>query len=58
MGRLADVGVNWMYLGEYRTTADDVEAIKSVTVEHVCSLVKQLRPGEYTQFSIGPAKSK
>ncbi len=58
MGRLADVGFNWMYLGEYRTTADDVEAIKSVTVQQVNSLAKQLSPGEYTQFSIGPAKTK
>jgi len=57
MGRMADVGFNWMYLGKYRTTADDVEAIKSVTVQQVCSLVKQLSPGEYTQFSIGPVKS-
>ncbi len=58
MGRLADVGFNWMYLGKYRTTADDVEAIKSVTIRQVCSLVEQLSPGEYTQFSIGPAETK
>ena len=57
-GRLADVGFNWMYLGRYRRVADDIDAIKSVTVKEVCSLVKELKPTEYTQFSIGPAKTR
>ncbi|MHC4618140.1 MAG: M16 family metallopeptidase [Planctomycetota bacterium] len=57
MGRLIDLGFNWTYLKEYRTVADDIKAIKGVTVEEVNSLIKQLKPGDVTQLSIGPAKS-
>jgi predicted Zn-dependent peptidase len=54
MGRLVDVGFNWMYLGEYRTIADDVNAIKAVTVNQVCELAKELNVADFTRFSIGP----
>ncbi|MBN2457325.1 MAG: insulinase family protein [Sedimentisphaerales bacterium] len=56
MGRLVDLGFNWIYLGKYRPIADDINAIKAVTVEEVNRLIKQLKPGDFTQFSIGPAK--
>ncbi|MHC4154993.1 MAG: M16 family metallopeptidase [Planctomycetota bacterium] len=55
MGRLIDLGFNWTYLHEYRPVAQDVEDIKSVTAEQVNSLIEQLRPGDFTQLSIGPA---
>jgi predicted Zn-dependent peptidase len=55
MGRLIDLGFNWTYLHEYRAVAQDVEDIKSVTAEQVNSLIEQLRPGDFTQLSIGPA---
>jgi predicted Zn-dependent peptidase len=55
MGRLVDLGFNWIYLGQYRTIEDDVSAIKAVTVEDVNSLIEQLDPGAFTQLSIGPA---
>jgi predicted Zn-dependent peptidase len=55
MGRLVDLGFNWTYLHEYRPVAQDVEDIKSVTAEQVNSLIEQLRPGDFTQLSIGPA---
>jgi len=55
MGRLVDLGFNWIYLKQYRTIEDDVEAIKAVTVSEVRSLTEQLAPGDFTQFSIGPA---
>lgn len=54
MGRLIDLGFNWMYLNEYHTIEDDVNAIKGVTVDEVCSLIEQLKPGDFTQFSLGP----
>lgn len=57
MGRLADVGFNWMYLGKYRTVRDDVEAIKKVTVADICELIKQLKPANFTQLSIGPVQA-
>jgi predicted Zn-dependent peptidase len=55
IGRLVDLGFNWMYLKQYRTIEDDIDAIRAVTVDDVNSLIKQVKPGEFTQFSIGPA---
>jgi predicted Zn-dependent peptidase len=57
MGRLVDVGFNWIYLEKYRTIEDDVNAIKAVTIDDVHLLIEQFNPGDFTQFSIGPAKS-
>ena len=56
MGRLIDLGVNWTYLEEYRTVEDDIKAIKAVTTDDIHSLIEQLNPGDFTQFSLGPAK--
>jgi len=56
MGRLVDLGFNWVYLEQYRTIEDDINAIKEVTIDEVCSLAKDLKPGEFTQLSMGPAK--
>lgn len=55
MGRLVDLGFNWMYLTEYRSIEQDVEAAKAVTVDEVNALVRQLDPGCFTQYSLGPA---
>ena len=57
MGRLVDLGFNWTYSQQYRTIDDDISAIKDVTVDEVDSLIKQFNPGDFTQFSIGPAQS-
>lgn len=54
MGRLVNLGFNWVYLKEYRSVADDVQAVKDVTVEQVNALIKQLQPDEFTRFCIGP----
>jgi predicted Zn-dependent peptidase len=56
MGRLVDVGLNWMYLGQYRTVADDINAIKSVTADQVCELAKEIKIADFTRFSIGPSR--
>jgi len=55
MGRLVDLGFNWIYLQEYRNIEDDINAIKGVTTDDVNSLIKQFEPGNFAQFSIGPA---
>jgi len=55
MGRLVDLGFNWIYLQQYRTIADDINAIKAVTVDDVRSLIEQFNPADFTQLSIGPA---
>jgi predicted Zn-dependent peptidase len=57
MGRLVDLGFNWTYLQKYQTIEDDVSAIKAVTIEDVHSLIEQFRPGDFTQLSLGPARS-
>jgi predicted Zn-dependent peptidase len=57
MGRLVDLGFNWTYLQQYQTIEDDVNAIKAVTVDDVHSLIEQFRPGDFTQLSLGPARS-
>ena len=54
MGRLVDLGFNWIYLREYHSVADDVTAIKAVTVEDVNDLIRQLSPGVFTEFAMGP----
>jgi len=55
MGRLIDLGFNWIYLEQYRTVQDDIGAIKAVTVNDVNELIEQFKPGDFTQLSIGPA---
>jgi predicted Zn-dependent peptidase len=55
MGRLIDLGFNWIYLQQYRTIEDDINAIKAVTADDVQSLIKQFNPGDFTQLSMGPA---
>jgi predicted Zn-dependent peptidase len=57
MGRLVDMGFNWTYLGQYRTVEDDISSIKAVTTDEIHSLIEKLKPGNFTKFSIGPAKS-
>lgn len=54
MGRLVDLGFNWLYLGAYRSVEEDVEAAKAVTVDEVNALARQLTPGRFTQYSLGP----
>ena len=57
MGRLVDLGFNWTYLQKYQTIEDDVSAIKDVTIDDVHSMIEQFRPGDFTQLSLGPARS-
>ncbi|UCC22292.1 MAG: insulinase family protein [Planctomycetota bacterium] len=55
MGRLIDLGFNWVYLQQYRLIEQDVRDIKAVTTDDIHALIKEFKPGEFTQFSIGPA---
>ncbi len=57
MGRLVDLGFNWMYCGEYRSIEQDVEAVKGVCVEEVNQVIQDIDLGSYTQCSLGPATS-
>jgi predicted Zn-dependent peptidase len=55
MGRLVDLGFNWMYLGQYRPVEEDVEATKAVRVEDVNALIRDVDLSRFTQYSLGPA---
>jgi predicted Zn-dependent peptidase len=57
MGRLVNVGFNWIYLQQYRTIEDDIKAVKDVSAEDIHSLIKEFNPSFFTQFSLGPARS-
>ena len=57
MGRLGDLGSNWLYLEKYRTVEEDVNAVKAVTMDEVNVLIEQFKPGDFTQLSIGPAEN-
>jgi predicted Zn-dependent peptidase len=57
MGRLVDLGFNWMYLGEYRPVEQDVAAVKAVTVDDVNRLIREMDLNSYTQYSLGPTGS-
>ena len=54
MGRLLDVGMNWMYLQEHRTVEQDIDAIKSVTIQDIHDLTDAFDLSDFTQFAIGP----
>jgi predicted Zn-dependent peptidase len=58
MGRLVDLGFNWMYLGQYRPIEDDVKAIKAVTPDDVKTLIGAMDPLSFTQFTLGPTQKK
>ena len=54
MGRLVTLGFNWSYNQQYRTTAQDIEAIKAVTVKNVNDLIAEFKPADFTKLAIGP----
>ena len=57
MGRLVDLGFHWMYLGEYRSIEQDVEAVKAVTVDQVNSLIRDVDLNSYTQYILAPTNA-
>ena len=57
MGRLIDLGFNWTYLRQYHTVEDEMNAIKAVNLADISSLIEILKPGEFTQVSLGPGKA-
>ncbi len=57
MGRLASLGGNWIYRGEYRTVEDDVTAIQQVTLEDIRTLLEQYPLAQTTTAGVGPLES-
>jgi len=56
MGRLVDLGSNWVYLKTYRQIEEDVNAIKAVGVADINSLIKDFDLSGFTQYSLGPRR--
>ncbi len=56
MGRLVSLGLNWVYLKEYRSVADDIQSIRDVTIDDVNAIISEFNPRQYTRLAIGPKK--
>ena len=56
MGRLVDLGLNWQYLQTYRSVAEDVGAVKAVTVEQVNALLETYPLDQYTRLVLKPGQ--
>ncbi|MEJ5258773.1 MAG: pitrilysin family protein [Anaerohalosphaeraceae bacterium] len=57
MGRLVSLGFNWIYLKSYRPVSEDVQAVKSVTVDQINQFIRDYPLDKFTQVSIGPEDS-
>ena len=56
MGRLVPLGFGWVYNQEYRTVAQEIDAIKSVTHEDIARLLAQYSPASITTLGLGPCE--
>jgi len=54
MGRLTDLGMNWIYLNKYRSVAENINSIKAVTLTDVNEIIRDYNPCEFTQLRMGP----
>ncbi len=54
MGRLVDLGFNWIYHNQYLKIENEINAIKDVTIDDIKLLIEQLKPGDFTQLVLGP----
>jgi predicted Zn-dependent peptidase len=54
MGRLVSLGFNWVYNQHYRSVQTEVDDIRAIQVSDINELIAALRPGRFTQQSLGP----
>lgn len=54
IGRLMGLGFNWIYRQEYRTLAQDIAAIRAVTLDDINHLIAEFTPGNFTSLAMGP----
>jgi predicted Zn-dependent peptidase len=57
MGRLSSLGGNWVYRGEYRSVADDLQTVRSVTLDDITRLREQFPIKLSTTVGVGPRES-
>ncbi len=56
MGRLIEVGFNWVYVNEYRSIDEEINNIKSVTVEQINALLKEFDLRRYSKVVLTSAE--
>lgn len=54
MGRLSSLGGNWMYRGNYRSIADDLKAIRNVTLKEIREVLEKFPISMTTTVGVGP----
>ncbi|MFN9719670.1 MAG: M16 family metallopeptidase [Planctomycetota bacterium] len=54
MGRLSSLGGNWLYRGNYRSVADDLHAIRSITLKDLRDVLEQFPISMTTTVGVGP----
>ena len=54
MGRLSSLGGNWGYRGEYRSVANDLETIRSISRDDMSALVAEFPLTVNTTVGVGP----
>lgn len=56
MGRLVPLGFNWVYRKEYRSLAQEIQAIRSVTQQDVMNVLEQYPLDRFTLQGLGACK--
>ncbi len=54
MGRLVELGVNWVYLGKYRPIEEEIGMIKDITLDDIQGIIEEFPLENFTQFSLCP----
>lgn len=57
MGRLVDLGFNWTYLRKWQAITEEIQLIKDVTCSDISGLIEEFNLANFTQLSLGPAKT-
>lgn len=55
MGRLVNLGFNWVYRNEYISVAQDIDQLRKVSIQDIHDLIHLYDPSDYTLYSLGPA---
>ena len=57
MGRLSSLGSNWVYRQEYRSVADDLETLQSLTLDDIRAALDAYPLGACTTSAVGPLET-
>jgi predicted Zn-dependent peptidase len=57
MGRLIELGYNWVYLKEYRPIENEIQRIKDISLNDLTALLADFPLMPFTQFSLGPTSA-